>query len=113
MQPEKNVTINSVATVPINPDSPYDCMKKVIVTVNIPAVNISLYAYSGTNTGLIFYSTKEITTTGIYNIIPKNEGGSFVDFAEYNVTVTDMNINFEYDGNIEVLTRDSTSDITR
>ena len=113
VQNEKNVNINSVGTISITPDSSYDCMRKVNVTVNIPAVNISLYAYTGSNTGLTFYSTKEITVSGDYNIIPKNDGGSFVDFATYAVTVSDVNINFEYDGAVEVLTRDSSSDVTR
>ena len=113
VQNEKNVTITSLGTISVTPDSSYDCMRKVNVTVNIPAVNISLYAYIGTNTGLTFYSTKEITVSGDYNIIPKNDGGSFVDFATYTVTVSDVNINFEYDGAVEVLTRDSSSDVTR
>ena len=81
--------------------------------MNVTAANISLYAYAGTNTGLTFYSTKEITASGLYNIIPKNEGGSFVDFMNYEVTAGDTFISFEYGGSAETLTRNSDADITR
>ena len=113
LQTGKSVTINNNTTLTVNPDSGYDGFSNLQVTVNVTAANISLYAYTGNNTGLTFYSTKEITVSGLYNIIPKNEGGSFVDFMNYEVTVGDTFISFEYDGNAETLTRNSAVDITR
>ena len=113
VQAEKNVNINSNGTVPVNPDSGYDCMKKVNVTVNIPAVNISLYAYRGTNTNAIFYSTKEITTTGDYNILVKKDDGTLVDFATYSVTVNDPFTSLEFEGSTETIGYEDSSNVTR
>jgi len=113
LQTGKSVTINNNTTLTVNPDSGYDGFSNLQVTVNVTAANISLYAYTGTNTGLTFYSTKEITATGLYNIIPRNQGGSYVDFMNYMVTYGDSFISFEYDGNQETLTRNSAADITR
>lgn len=113
LQTGKSVTINNNTTLTVNPDSGYDGFSNLQVTVNVTAANISLYAYTGTNTGLTFYSTKEITVSGLYNIIPKNEGGSFIDFMNYEVTVGDTFISFEYDGSAETLTRNTDADITR
>ena len=113
LQTGKSVTINNNTTLTVNPDTGYDGFSNLQVTVNVTAANISLYAYTGANTGLTFYSTKEITVSGLYNIIPKNEGGSFVDFMNYEVTVGDTFISFEYDGSAETLTRNSAADITR
>ena len=107
-----NIMNNTTSPIVVNPDSGYDCLKKVEITVNVPAASISLYAYTGTNTGLTFYSTKEITETGIYKILPRNEGGSFVDFADYDISVSTL-ITFEYDGSTEILTRNSANDIRR
>lgn len=113
LQTGKTVNINNNSTITVNPDTGYDGLRNLGITVNVAAANVSLYAYTGTNTGLTFYSTKEITVSGLYNIIPKNEGGSFVDFMNYEVTVGDTFISFEYDGSAETLTRNSTADITR
>ena len=113
IQNEKNVTINSNGTVPVNPDGGYDCMKKVNVTVSIPAVNISLYAYRGTNTNAIFYSTKLINNTGDYNILVKKDDGTLVDFATYTVTVGDPYTSLEFEGNQETITYEDSSNITR
>lgn len=113
LQTGKSVTISNNTTLTVNPDSGYDGFSNLQVTVNVTAANVSLYAYTGTNTGLTFYSTKEITVSGLYNIIPKNEGGGFVDFMNYEVTVGDTFISFEYDGSAETLTRNSNADITR
>ena len=115
MQNTKTVTINNNTNgtpITVNPDSPYDCIKKLEVNVEVAAANVSLYAYTGSNTGLTFYSTKEITASGDYNIIPRNIGNSYVDFAVYAVTKETV-ITFEYDGSTETLTRDSASDIRR
>lgn len=113
LQTGKSVTINNNTILTVNPDTGYDGFSNLQVTVNVTAANISLYAYAGTNTGLTFYSTKEITVSGLYNIIPKNEGGSFVDFMNYEVTVGDTFISFEYGGSAETLTRNGDADITR
>ena len=113
VQPSKPVEITTNGTITVNPSIGYDCMRQVEVTVNIAAANVSLYAYVGTNTGLTFWSTKEITANGTYKMIPKADGSTFVDFADYAVTVGDPFISFEYEGSSETLTRDAAQDITR
>ena len=115
VQASKSVSITNNTSTPIivNPDAGYDCMQKVEVSVNVPEANVSLYAYTGNNTGLTFWSTKEITVSDTYKMIPKAEGSTFVDFADYDVSVGDTFISFEYEGSAETLTRDSSQDITR
>lgn len=115
VQASKSVSVINNTSTPIivNPDAGYDCMRKVEVSVNVPEANVSLYAYTGNNTGLTFWSTKEITVSDIYKMIPKSEGSTFVDFADYDVSVGDTFISFEYEGSAETLTRDSSQDITR
>lgn len=113
LQTGKSVTFTNNRTITVNPDAGYDGFSNLQVTVNVARANVSLYAYTGNNTGLTFYSTTEITATGLYNIIPRNQGGSYVDFMNYMVTYGDSFISFEYDGNPETLTRNSAGDITR
>ena len=108
VQNVKTVTVESNTTIPIEvtPDSGYDCMRKIEITVHVPDNPIILYAYNGDT---VVYSTTEITETGNYKMIDLTSGV----FTTREVTVESGQISFEDGGTTYIITRNSTDDITR
>lgn len=108
VQNVKTITLESNTTTPVEviPDSGYDCMRKIEITVHVPDNPIILYAYNGDT---VVYSTTEITETGNYKMTDFTSGV----FTTREVTVDGGQISFEDGGTTYIITRNSTDDITR
>lgn len=108
VQNVKTITLESNTTTPIEvtPDSGYDCMRKIEITVHVPDNPIILYAYNGDT---VVYSTTEITETGNYKMTDFTSGV----FTTREVTVESGQISFEDGGTTYIITRNSADDITR
>ena len=105
IQPLKEVAVTRNGTYNIAPDNGYDAVELVKVTVDIPENPILLYCYHGTTQ---FYFTREVTESGTYKVFINN-----LTVNEFEVTVNDGDIMFEYDDNLEIVIRDISGDILK
>lgn len=90
IQDTKALTITSNGTVSVTPDAPYDALKKVDVTVNVPKIDYNTIASTWEKHDFEFNGNEEAeisatgTATGLFAVLSENDTTSFIVFTAGN-----------------------------
>lgn len=90
IQDTKALTITSNGTVSVTPDAPYDALKKVDVTVDVPKIDYNTIASTWEKHDFDFNGFEETeisatgTATGLFAVLGGNDTTSFIVFTAGN-----------------------------
>lgn len=90
VQDTKALTITSNGTVSVTPDAPYDALKKVYVTVNVPKIDYNTITSTWEKHDFEFNANEEAeisatgTATGLFAVLSENDTTSFIVFTAGN-----------------------------